>query len=338
MPVSCLTMRGIILAGGSGTRLYPITRALSKQLMPVYDKPMIYYPLSTLMMAGHPRGPRHHDAGRPGPVPAAPRRRRLAGHVRSTYAVQPAPEGLAQAFLIGADFIGDRLGLPGPRRQHLLRRGPRHGAARPTPSLVGGHVFAYHVSQPARLRRRRVRRVRAGRLDRGEAGQARAARYAVPGLYFYDNDVVAIARLDQAQRARRAGDHRRQRRVPAARDAVGDRPRPRHRVARHRHRSTRSCRPAEFVRVVEHRQGLKIGCIEEIAWREGFIDDDAAPRPRRPAAQERLRRLPPRPPRRPLAPPPPSRDDLERSLPERPDAAVISQDRAGRCGRVVRLH
>ncbi len=227
-------MRGIILAGGSGTRLYPITRGISKQLMPVYDKPMIYYPLSTLMMAGI----------REVLVITTPEDqaqfRRLLGDgadlgIALEYAVQPRPEGLAQAFVIGADFIGDEsvalvLGDnifygAGLGRSLKATRRPRR---RPRLRLPGG--------RPDGVRRRGVRRRRPGALHRGEAGASRRAAYAVPGLYFYDNDVV-----DDRPRPRR--------RAPAAssrsprstteylrRGALhGHRARPRHRVAGHRH-------------------------------------------------------------------------------------------------------
>ena len=228
-------MKGIILAGGSGTRLHPITRGISKQLMPVYDKPMVYYPLSTLMMAGirevlvitTPAGRR--------PVRAAARRRLGSGASSITYAVQPSPDGLAQAFVIGADFIGDDSRRPGARRQHLLRH---RASARPLRELHRRRRRP-HLRLPRQrahgLRRRRVRRRRHGALDRGEARARRESNYAVPGLYFYDNDVVEIAR-DLTPSARGELE------ITAVNDAYlaarrphGDRAAPRHRLVRHRH-------------------------------------------------------------------------------------------------------
>ena len=186
-------MRGIILAGGSGTRLYPITKGISKQLMPVYDKPMIYYPLSTLMMAGIRDILIITTPEDSPPVPAAARRRLASSACASSYAVQPKPEGLAQAFIIGADFIGDGRGRAGARRQHLLRRRARYGPARATAErrrrarvrLPGGRPTAPTAwwSSTAAAARSRIE----------EKPRQPKSNYAVPGLYFYDNDVVDIA-------------------------------------------------------------------------------------------------------------------------------------------------
>ncbi|WP_298991587.1 glucose-1-phosphate thymidylyltransferase RfbA [uncultured Pseudokineococcus sp.] len=263
-------MRGIILAGGTGTRLWPITRAISKQLMPVFDKPMIYYPLSTLMMAGVREvlvitTPEDSDSFR-----------RLLGDgselgMEISYAVQPRPEGLAQAFLIGADFIGDQpvalvLG------DNIFYGTGLGTALKRLTDVRGGHVFAYHVSNPQAYGV--VEFAEDGRvLSLEEKPQHPKSSFAVPGLYFYDADVVGIA-----------GDIRPSARGELEITAVND-------AYLRRGDLTVSVlergtawldtgtvddmmAASEFVQVVEARQGYKIGCIEEIAWREGWIDDE----------------------------------------------------------------
>ena len=263
-------MRGIILAGGSGTRLNPITLGTSKQLVPVYDKPMIYYPLSTLMLAGiqdvlvittpHDAESFHRllgDGSRLG--------------VDLSYAVQEVPNGLAQAFVLGADFIGDQpaalvLGdniFYGPGMGTRLRRHT---------SPDGGVVYAYQVANPSDY----------GVVEFDEDFRAvsieeKPARpksdYAVPGLYFYDNDVVGIARgLKPSARGEYEITDINRAYLEAGRLTVEVLPRGTAWLDTGTFDSLANA--TSFIRTIQHRQGLNIGCPEEIAWRMGFIDDD----------------------------------------------------------------
>ena len=264
-------MKGIILAGGSGTRLHPITLGVSKQLVPVYDKPMVYYPLSTLMLAGiddilvitTPHDAAHFE--------------RLLGDgsqfgIRLTFAQQASPDGLAQAFTIGAEFIGDEpvalvLGdnlLYGPGLGDQLGR---------FSGIDGGAIFAYWVAEPTAY----------GVVEFDGSGAAVSleekpvvprSNYAVPGLYFYDNDVVEIARGLRPS-ARGEYEITDVNREYLERGKLQVEVLPRGTAWLDTGTFDQMTDAADYVRTMERRTGLKIGVPEEVAWRRGFLSDDA---------------------------------------------------------------
>jgi glucose-1-phosphate thymidylyltransferase len=262
-------MKGIILAGGSGTRLYPLTIAVSKQLMPVYDKPMVYHPLSTLMLAGINE---ILIITTPEDQPAF---KKLLGDgsrigCRFEYVVQPSPDGLAQAFILGADFIGnDPVALVlgdnifyGSGMGTLLKNNVKPD---------GAVVFAYQVNDPERYgvvefdKNNNV-------ISIEEKPTAPKSNFAVPGLYFYDNDVVAIAKaIKPSPRGELEITDINKTYLSQGKLKVGVLDRGTAWLDTGTFDSL--IEAGEFIEVIEKRQGLKIGCIEEIAYRNGWIND-----------------------------------------------------------------
>jgi glucose-1-phosphate thymidylyltransferase len=267
-------MKGIILAGGNGTRLHPLTIPVSKQLMPVYDKPMVYYPLSTLMLAGI------REVLIISTPTDLPQFKKLLGNgeqlgMQFSYAEQPKPEGLAQAFIIAEEFIGtDSVALIlgdnvfyGTDLRATLQQ-----AQAAVAQNGGGMVFAYHVSDPERY----------GVVDFDDDGSVRSieekpqqpkSSYAVPGIYFYDNSVIGVAKgLQPSERGELEITDVNTKYLEQGKLKVSVLNRGTAWLDTGTHEAL--LQAANFIQIIEQRQGLKIGCIEEVAYRLNFIDKE----------------------------------------------------------------